>query len=403
MGHRIRFTINEMSGALGDLATFLPLAVGLIVVNGVNPTALFLSAGLLYVAAGLYYRLPVPVQPLKATSAIAIAVAAPPGAVSATALLMGILFAGAALLDLKRFYAMVFTRPVVRGIQLGLGILLVKGGAKLLAGGGVRGAASGSLSPAATVAVAAAVAALILLSRENRRYPAALAVLFLGGLCGYFLLPHASLPELSPGWVPPAWGLPSAVDLHLALVALLLPQVPLTVANSLVATSDAARRYYGDGAARVTPRALSATLGLANLFSGLAGGMPVCHGSGGVTAHYRFGARTGVANLFIGSLFILLALLSGKAIPALAALLPPAVLGILLVYVGVEHARLVRDILEDRRELVVTAAVGATTLFTGNLAVAFVAGASIDLLGRNVPVFRRRSSGEGAAGAGPSE
>ena len=66
-GRTLRLDLNEISGSLGDLATFLPLAVGLIAVNGVNATSIFLSAGLLYIAAGLYYGVPVPVQPLKAT------------------------------------------------------------------------------------------------------------------------------------------------------------------------------------------------------------------------------------------------------------------------------------------------------------------------------------------------
>jgi SulP family sulfate permease len=78
MRGRFRLDLNEISGSFGDLAIFLPLAIGLVTVNGVNATSLFLSAGLLYIVAGLYYGIPIPVQPLKATSAIAIVLAVRP-------------------------------------------------------------------------------------------------------------------------------------------------------------------------------------------------------------------------------------------------------------------------------------------------------------------------------------
>jgi sulfate permease, SulP family len=105
-------------------------------------------------------------------------------------------------------------------------------------------------------------------------------------------------------------------------------------------------------------------------------------GRGGVTAHYRFGARTGGATLFIGGLFVVLALLFGRSISLLFVLLPPPVLGILLVYVGLEHARLVHDIVTFPGELAVAVVIGLLTLLTGNLAVAFAAGIVLNAAGR---------------------
>lgn len=379
---KIRIDLNEISGSLGDLATFLPLAVGLIVVNGVNATSIFLSAGLLYVAAGLYYGVPVPVQPLKATSAIAIALAATPVDIAAAALLMGLLFVGISFLDLGGLLRKAFPRPIVRGIQLGLGILLVKKGLAFAFGPG-RATAAGDPALFAA-ALGGIVLAIILLSRENRRYPAALAVIALGILCGAFLGPGETFSSLSVGWVRPAWGWPLDADLQTVIFVLLLPQIPLTFANSVVATADAATRYYGYGARRVTLRSLAASLGIANLFSAFIGGMPMCHGSGGVTAHYRFGARTGGANLVVGGLFVTLALLFGKSIGSLVGLLPPPVLGTLLVYIGLEHARLVGDIVAFPRELGTAAVIGLLTLVSGNLAVAFAAGIVLNVAGRRL-------------------
>jgi SulP family sulfate permease len=175
---------------------------------------------------------------------------------------------------------------------------------------------------------------------------------------------------------------PAQGDLGVALFVLLLPQVPLTFANSIAATTDTARHYYGRDAFRVTHRNLAASLGIGNLLSSMIGGMPVCHGSGGVTAHYLFGARTGRANLFIGGVFLLSALFLGQSISSLAGMFPVSVLGALLIYIGVRHAALVRDVLEHGHEFTIAAGIGLLTLFTGNLAIAFVAGILANLFVR---------------------
>jgi sulfate permease, SulP family len=371
----LKFDLKEVAGSLGDLATFLPLAIGLITVNGVNATSLFLSAGLLYIGAGLYYGIPIPVQPLKATSAIAIALAVRPEAISAAAFWMGVLFVSGSLFNVNDFFGKIFTRPIVRGIQLGLGILLVKGGLFALFGSpSIPSLGGWGISPVFGALVGAAVAGIIVLSRENRRYPAALAILAFGIVAGGASTSFAALSSVSVGWVKPEWGVPAGADFYTVFIVLLLPQIPLTFANSVAATADTAVRYYGKGARKVSLRALAATLGVGNLFAGLIGGMPMCHGSGGVTAHYRFGARTGAASVFIGGVFILLALLFGKSLPDLCRLLPIPVLGALLIYIGIQHARLVRDVLDSAHESAIVAGIGLVTVATGNLAIAFAGG-----------------------------
>ncbi len=394
---KLKLDLSEIAGSFGDLATFLPLAVGLITVNGVNATSLFLAAGLLYIAAGLYYGLPIPVQPLKATSAVAIALAVPKEAIAAAAFWAGVFFLFLSMSRLDRHLGQVFTRPVVRGIQLGLGVLLVRAGL-----GGVFGPWETSLHlcgvpswlPGAVVG--AAVTAIVVLSRESRRYPATLVVIPFGVLAGG-LAASAGIPgPFAVGWVRPEAGVPLGADPSLVFAVLLLPQIPLTLANSIAATSDAARACYGDRADRVTPRGLAATLGLGNLVAGLIGGMPLCHGSGGVTAHYRFGARSGGANIVIGAAFVVVALFFGRSVADASRLLPPAVLGALLVYVGVQHARLARDIAGSPREVAVAAGIALVTLATGNLAAAFAAGIALDrAIRRFLPEKAAREEREG--------
>ena len=118
-----RFDRAELAGAVGDLGVLVPIAVALIVKNGLTPTAVLLPAGLLYVVAGLIYRLPVPVQPLKAFGAIAIAHGFGADDIAAGALLMGLLFLVLGASGLLDWVAKVFPHPIIRGIQLSVGLL----------------------------------------------------------------------------------------------------------------------------------------------------------------------------------------------------------------------------------------------------------------------------------------
>jgi SulP family sulfate permease len=171
--------------------------------------------------------------------------------------------------------------------------------------------------------------------------------------------------------------LPRISDLPTAFLMLVLPQIPLTLGNAVYATVDTARRYFGQDAHHVTPKALMQTMGVSQLIAALFGGVPVCHGSGGVTAHYKMGARTGVAPVLMGGLCLGLALfVDGNVLPILA-LIPYSVLGVLLTFIGVQHGLLVRDLRgwSAWSVALVTAGVG---IATRNLAFGFAAGMVLD-------------------------
>jgi SulP family sulfate permease len=157
-----------------------------------------------------------------------------------------------------------------------------------------------------------------------------------------------------------------------ALTVLVVPQAPLTFANSCLATADAARTYFHDRARQVRPGRLATTLGLANLFSGTVAGMPVCHGAGGMTAHYAFGARTAGAPLFMGMVLIALALGAGSGLALVLAAFPLPILAGLLGAAGLLHIGLLRD-LEDAPSWALALLVGAVG-FLLNLAVALAIG-----------------------------
>lgn len=364
---RLRFDRWELAGAFADVGVLVPIAVALIVQNGLSPTAVMLPAGLLYVTAAALYGLPIPVQPLKAFGAIAIAQGLGVEEIAAGALLMGGIFLGLGATGLVDLAARAFPKPLVRGVQLTVGLLFLK-----IAWGLVTDPPAAfdthGLSRAWLVVLGAAVLASLLL---RRRVPVPLALVGVAGIviawtgdAGADLGPsELALPSLDGGafWV--------------ALTVLVVPQLPLTFANSCLATADAARSYFGERAAAVRPGRLAATLGGANLLSGAIGGMPVCHGAGGLTAHVSFGARTAGAPLAIGVSLLVLAVGFGAGLGALLAAFPLPILAGLLAGAGILHIGLLRD-LPRGWELLLALAIGAIG-FTTNLVLALATGLAV--------------------------
>jgi SulP family sulfate permease len=332
----VRFDRRELAGAVADVGVLVPIAVALIVSNGLSATAVLLPAGLLYLAAALAYGLPIPVQPLKAFGAVAIAKGLGSDEIAAGALLMGVVFVVLGRLRLLDLAARAFPKALIRGVQLTVGLLFLK-----IAWGLVldppKAFAEHALEPtlAATLAAAAVIAALTL-----RRYPVSLA-LVVGGVAVMVAL-GAGETALGPSEL----SLPSIdwATLGTAFTVLVLPQLPLSFANSCLATADAARVYFGDKAKPVRPGRLATTFGSANLLAGAVGGMPVCHGAGGLTAHVAFGARTGGAPLVMGGALLTLALGFGAGLAALLTAFPLPILAGLLATAGLLHIGLLRDL-----------------------------------------------------------
>jgi SulP family sulfate permease len=217
--------------------------------------------------------------------------------------------------------------------------------------------------------------ALTLLLLDNKKLPAGLLVI-LGGLAlGVMLGTHEGFGNLRIGIYLPEilpFGMPTSIDFTFALLVLVLPQIPMTLGNAVIAYADLSEEYFGEASKRVTYRASCITMGLANLLSFLVGGMPLCHGAGGLAAHYRFGARSAGSNLMIGAIFLLLAIFLGVHTLAVVYLLPMSVLGVLLLFAGSQLALTIVDMKERKDLFVVVVMLGIT--LASNLAVGFVAG-----------------------------
>src|SRR5690606_11498646 len=129
------------------------------------------------------------------------------------------------------------------------------------------------------------------------RYPSALIALLVAIVLGWTVgAPKLELAGTSATIsIPP---LPTLDEVEQAVSVLVFPQLSLTFTNAVLLTALIASDYFGERAAHVTPARLSITSGLANLFLTPFGALPMCHGAGGLAAHYRFGARSGAAPLF---------------------------------------------------------------------------------------------------------
>jgi sulfate permease, SulP family len=332
----VKFDRRELAGAVADVGVLVPIAVALIVSNGLSATAVLLPAGLLYLSAAFVYGLPIPVQPLKAFGAIAIAKGLGSDEIAAGALLMGVVFVVLGRLRLLDLAARAFPKALIRGVQLTVGLLFLK-----IAWGLVldppKAFAEHALDPALAAALAAAA---VILAFSLRRYPVSLALV----VAGLAVMVWLGADDAAVG--PSPVSLPSIdwATLGTAFTVLVLPQLPLSFANSCLATSDAARVYFGDRARAVRPGKLATTFGSANLLAGALGGMPVCHGAGGLTAHVAFGARTGGAPLVMGVALLTLALGFGAGLAALLTAFPLPILAGLLATAGLLHIGLLRDL-----------------------------------------------------------
>lgn len=374
------FNRRELAGAVADIGVLVPIAVALIVGNGLSATAVLLPAGLLYITAALVYRLPIPVQPLKAFAAIAIAQGLGSDEIAAGALLMGVIFVTLGRLGVLDLAARAFPRALVRGVQLTVGLLFLKIAWGLLTDPPAA-FVKYALDPATALALGGAVVMLALTLKQQ-----SVSLALVGaGIAAMVALEGG---ELSVG--PSALAFPTLDDTTLltALTVLVVPQLPLSFANSCLATADAARAYFGAEAARVRPGRLATTFGSTNILAGSISGMPVCHGAGGLTAHYAFGARTAGAPLVLGCALVFLAVSFGAGLAPLLAAFPLPILAGLLASAGLLHIGLLRD-LRGRYDWALALVVGAVG-FQLNLTIALMLGLSAWWLPRAARALRER-------------
>jgi xanthine/uracil/vitamin C permease (AzgA family) len=328
---RIRFDRNEFSGAFGDLGTDFPLLAGMILAAGLDAASVLTLFGAMQVFTGFAYGLPMPVQPLKAMAVIVISQRVAPEVLAGGGLAIGVAMLLLSATGALTWMASAVPKSVVRGIQFGLGLQLAS-----LA---LRDYVPSAGTAGYVLAAAAFVITVALLG--NRRLPPAPLVITLGITYALaFRLDSASFSGAF-GVRLPAVAAPSWDNMVAGFFLLALPQIPLSLGNSILATRQVVSDLFPEK--QLSTRRIGLTYSLMNLINPFFGGVPTCHGSGGIAGHHAFGARTGGSVVIYGIFFLVLGLFFSGGFQIVIELFPQPVLGVILLFEALVLIRLTRD------------------------------------------------------------
>jgi len=362
----------EWAGAFGDLGTLIPFVVAYIGVIHLDPLGVLFAFGMSMLVSGLYYRTPFPVQPMKAIGAVASiqaiqAAAITPGAVFVAGMVSGLVWLALGLTGLVARIAKFVPVTVVIGIVLGLGLGFMLQGIKMMESDWL-------------VAIVGVSGTVLLMG--NRKIPAMFVLLAFGAVVGGFEHPEL-LTRIANASI--SFKLPSlaAMDItwnqfFVGTVLLALPQIPLTLGNAIIAIKDENNRLFPDSP--VTERGVAVSTGVMNILSAAVGGVPMCHGAGGMAGHVAFGAKTGGSVVILGVILLVLALFFSNSVDVLFQLFPSAVLGVILFLTGLQLAASSNPMLSGRGERVIVLVCAALCIW--NVAAGFVVGVVLHQLNR---------------------
>jgi SulP family sulfate permease len=320
---RFGWDVQEVSGSLGDLGTFLPHIIGAITIVHMDPTGILTAFGLFYALSGAFYGVPMAVQPMKAASAAMLIEPMNPSAVAGAGLVIGAFFLLLGVTGIVGRIARALPPTIAAGLQLGLGLSLGALGIRLMHG---------------QLWLGVAISAVMLLLMRYKRMPVALIAVVVGIVVGQLLGIAPPFPRPDLGLHLPHLTLPGWHDIVHGTIYAVLPQIPLTLTNAIIVTAAVSRQLFPKELHSVNERNLAITTGLGNLLSAPFGGYLMCHGAGGIAGHVRFGARTATAPVLIGLVFLVLGVGFGASGYALLRTIPDAVLGSLLMFSGIELA-----------------------------------------------------------------
>lgn len=363
---RMRFDRNELAGAFGDIGTDLPLIIGMILAAGLDSASVLIMFGLMQVFTAATYGIPMAVQPLKAVAVIVITQRVAPEVLYGGGLAIGIAMLLLTVSGGIDWLARVVPRAVVRGLQLGLGLQLA-----LLA---LRDYVQRDGARGYVLAAAAFVIVIALLG--NRRFPPALFVIGLGILYAIAFNLDGGQIVAGAGFSLPTVQRITLSDIVTGFVLLAIPQIPLSLGNSVLATRQIAEDLFPER--RITVRKLGVTYAAMNLVNPWLGGAPTCHGSGGLAGHYTFGARTGGSLVIYGSIYLAIGLFLAGVFQQTVQVFPLPMLGVLLLFEGLVLMSLVRGEATGRWEFFVVLTVGVIAVgLPYGYAVALVVGTAL--------------------------
>ncbi|TKX20665.1 putative molybdate transporter of MFS superfamily [Elsinoe australis] len=332
--------LSELSGSLGDLGTLLPLLLALTLQGSISFSSTLVFSGLANILTGLYYGIPLPVQPMKAIASIAISSSFSRAETASAGLFVASCVLLFSLTGLLTWFTRVVPVPVIRGIQVGAGLSLINSaGTSLLR-------PLHWLSPPLDNHFLTVLALIfLLLSTLRPRIPSALLLTTLGIILALISLHLNRSTTPSTPWLwHPHTLLPSPDAFRRGALLAGLPQLPLTTLNSLLAVSSLAASLSPPLPSAPSPTSLGYSVALISLIAPWFGAMPVCHGSGGLAAQYRFGARSGASVIVLGAVKLLLGLFVGDRVVPVLERFPRGLLGVMVLAAGVELAKVGREL-----------------------------------------------------------
>jgi len=346
VARRITFNRNELSGAFGDIGTDLPLIIGMVAACGLDPAGSFLMFGLMQMMTGVLYGIPMPVQPLKAMAVLMISQKLSGSLLYGAGLSIGITMALLTLTGALDFIVRAVPKSVVRGIQFGLGMSLASLAVKTyVIAGGVQGYVIAGVSFILTVVFIG-----------NKKYPPAIFVALLGSIYACFFSVDFRILVANTGFVLPSFNIPKTPDIVKGFLVLAIPQIALSISNSVIATKRTVEDLFPEKA--LTVRKIGWTYTAMNLINPFFSGIPTCHGAGGIAGHYGFGGRTGGSVIIYGTLFAVIGLFFSRGFSEFVKLFPMPVLGVILLFESLSLMSFISDIAQSRKCLFVSLVVG---------------------------------------------
>jgi len=313
----------------------------MILASGLDPVSVLTVFGLMQIATAVRYRMPMPVQPLKAMAAIVIAQKLSPGVLYGGGLAIGICMLVLTATGLLAWIHRAIPKPVIRGIQCGLGLQL----ARIALQDYVQSDGYGGLW-------LAAIGFTITVFFIGRKHiPAAVVLVALGVLYAFTFKLSAGALAGAVGFHLPQWNPPTGEEIWTGFLLLAIPQIPLSIANSVLATKQLALDLFPHR--RVSIGQIGWSYSLMNLLNPFLGGVPTCHGSGGMAGHYAFGGRTGGSVVIYGAIFVVMGLFFGLGFQTIIQVFPLPILGVLLLFEALTLIVLLRDLSSDKADFLV--------------------------------------------------
>ena len=403
----------ELNGAMGDLGTYIPIVLALTLADDLNLGTTLIFTGIYNIITGAIYGVPMPVQPMKAIAAVAISGTGfgVPEIMAAGIITGGVLFV-LGITGLMQLVYKLIPLSVVRGIQLGQGLSFALTAVKY-----VRTVQNFSTSKSTGnrhwlgldgLVLAIVCACFIVVvngageehrvetetngdlggdeERPRRKksilrniifsLPSAFIIFLLGVILAFIRKPKI-VNDIKFG--------PSSIEVvkisrHAwkeGFIKGAIPQLPLSILNSVVAVCKLSSDLFPGRNFSAT--SLSVTVGLMNVIGCWFGAMPSCHGAGGLAGQYKFGGRSGGCVALLGTAKLVLGLVLGTSLVKILNQFPVGVLGVLLLFAGIELAMASRD-MNTKEESFVMLTCTAVSLVGSSAALGFVCGIVVHLL-----------------------